>query len=333
MNLFWSTRALTAAREDHLTEFFAAALDISKPFREAYANYILTVHSQSNTSDTPEIVNIKTQASFPGTTCCPDMILTLSNGKTIACEHKLEANETMGPEQDQRTQLKRYLDLPIDGLLYVRTSYKPPVPEVVNHPKYIRPHDRAHFLWRDFYPLLSSSCEKHILIDWLRVGFERLGFTPPHPSIGDMSGPDDALNKENRKNFAKLWQRTRSAAHTLGWKVSAGSIVELYLAGNSASLASEIFISPAKFERVLFRITPHDDKHPVLRDRLQQVTERMSPKTELVQHAISRKKGKVRVIDITTSLREILGAEPLSAEEIETKLFNFVEPLLLTLQK
>lgn len=28
MNLFWSTRSLTQQREDHLTEFLAATLDI-----------------------------------------------------------------------------------------------------------------------------------------------------------------------------------------------------------------------------------------------------------------------------------------------------------------
>ena len=250
MNLFWSTRGLTAAREDHLTEFFAAALDVSSSFRESYSYLVLAIYAKTKGWGCPHIDRVRTQVSFDGTTCCPDMILQLSNGKTIACEHKLDAIETLGPERDQKAQLERYLDLPIEGLVYVRTSWKPPSPKVVAHPKYIHPAEREHFLWRDFYPTLRQG--QHAVIDWIREGFERLGFTPPHPSVGEMSGPDDEMNRRNRQNFAKLWGRTRSSAHGLGWKVTSGSIVELYLTNNRSSLASWVFISPAQFERFLF---------------------------------------------------------------------------------
>jgi len=328
MNLFWSTRKLTASREDHLTEFLAAALDVSKTFRHAYANLILG--GWENASTFPHIDDIATQVSFAGTTCCPDMILTLSDGRTIACEHKLDALETMGPEKDPRSQLIRYLDLPVDGVVYVRTSWKPPVLEVLYHPKYIHPKGREHFLWRDFYAILS--CDSHAVLKWLREGFERLGFTPPHPSVGDMSGPDDDT-RENRKNFAKLWQRTRSIAHTLGWKVSTGSIVELYLTDNTSSLASWIFISPAKFDRFLFRVTPLPGKLKSVRDRLSDACEASLIRTDIAHHEVERKEGKEEVIDITTSLREILGTEKVSPEEIEARLSNFVEPLLRSMQK
>lgn len=259
------------------------------------------------------------------------MVLTLADGRTIACEHKLDALETMGPEKDPRAQLTRYLDLPVDGLVYVRTSWKPPVSEVLDHAKYIRPMDREHFLWRDFYPLLT--CDSHVVLDWIREGFERLGFTPPHPSVGDMSGPDDELTRANRKNFAKLWQRTRSFAHTLGWKVAAGSIVELYMTANPLSLASWIFISPAKFDRFLFRATPETGKLKETTDRLNRACALMSPRTEVIEREVMRKEGKERVVDITTSLREILGTEPVSPDEIETRLCGFVEPLLQAMQK
>lgn len=245
MNLFWSTRALTSAREDHLSEFFAAALDVSLSFRESYFNLVLAIYAKTKDWGCVQIEGVQTQVSFEGTTCCPDMILRLSNGKTIACEHKLDAIETLGPELNQKAQLERYLDLPIEGLVYVRTSWKPPSAKVVTHPKYIHPAQREHFLWRDFYPILRQG--QHVVIDWLREAFERLGFTPPHPSIGEMSGPDDEMNRRNRQNFAKLWGRTRSRAHSLGWKVTSGSIVELYLTNNHSSLASWVFISPAQF--------------------------------------------------------------------------------------
>jgi len=64
-------------------------------------------------------------------------------------------------------------------------------------------------------------------MEWLRDGFEGLGFTPPHPSAGEMSGLDEQENRRNRKNFAKLWGKTRSFAHKLGWSVNSGSIAEL----------------------------------------------------------------------------------------------------------
>lgn len=330
MNLFWSTRALTAAREDHLTEFLAAAIENSGPFRTAYTECILGDFSKLSGRAMPMIQGVKTQASFPGTTCCPDMLLTLSDGRKIACEHKLDALETMGPEKDPRAQLRRYLDLPIDGLLYVRTLWKPPSSEVINHPKYIRPKGREHFLWRDFFPLLS--CETHVILDWLRDGFERLGFTPPHPSVGEMSGPDEEINLANRKNFAKLWQSTRSAAHSLGWKVTTGSIVELYLSNNSSSLASWIFISPAKFDRFLFRVTPNDGKIKAVISQLKQVAGQLSDRLEIKNYQISRKGGKEEVVDVTTSLRKLLGTEPQSPEGIEARLLGTVEPLLLALQ-
>ena len=54
------------------------------------------------------------------------MLLQLSNGQRIICEHKLEALETVGPVEDERGQLERYLDLPVEGVVYVRSSWKPP---------------------------------------------------------------------------------------------------------------------------------------------------------------------------------------------------------------
>ena len=56
-------------------------------------------------------------------------------------------------------------------------------------------------------------------------------------------------------------------------------------------------------------------------------------RTELAVREVTRKEGKESVIDVTTSLREILGAIPLAPEEIEGRLLGFTEPLLLALQK
>jgi len=330
MNLFWATRRLTQSREDHLTEFFASALNISPIFRKRYLELTLSRFARKHRWTVPCIESISTQVKFEGTTCCPDMILRLSDGKTIACEHKLDALETLGPQQDERTQLDRYLDLPIDGLIYVRGSWKVLSSEVLEHPKYVHPLQGEHFLWRDFYPLFT---DENVVMDWLRDGFERLGFTPPHPSVGEMSGPDDQENHRNRKNFAKLWGKTRSFAHRLGWSVNPGSIVELYLSQNPSSCAESIFISPTKFDRFLVRVTPRKASDHLLQPRLQQAMDSLMPRTEIIEREVARKGGKKKVIDITSSLREILGDGILSTDEIEDRLLEFAEPILLSIQK
>jgi len=325
MNLFWSTRALTQEREDHLTEFIAAALELSTPFREAYLSLLLSGCNHKNLAGN-SIERVETQVAFPGTTCCPDMVLHLSNGDMIVCEHKLDAVETLGPSGDPRGQLKRYLDLPIQGLGYFRTCWKPPDRVVLDDQKYIRPASREHFLWRDLYPLLEDSNDPFLA--WMREGFERLGFTPPHPSVGEMSGPDTDVNRRNRKNFAKLWGATRSLARGLGWKVKADSIVELYLSDNASSIAAWIFISPAKADRFLIRVTPRNDNLDTVAENLRIAAAGMADAIEVSQHSVRRKEGQVGVVDVITTLSDVLGSDPVTTDGMERRLCDFVEPFL-----
>jgi hypothetical protein len=214
-NLFLSTRKLAkGAKEDHLTEFFAAALDIDEPFREAYASMVIAPFAEKWGWAEPRIRNVETQKKFEGHNSCPDMALTLTDGNVIICEHKLEANETLAPaspetdklvadalKQDE-SQLWRYLKLPIDGLVFVRESPKPPAQKVLEHDKYVLPSKGKHFLWRDFYDSLAHGKSQPCI--WLRDGFEKLGYTPPLPFVGDLSESD------KQYNFAKLWTQTRS---------------------------------------------------------------------------------------------------------------------------
>ena len=190
MNLFWSTRSLTEAREDHLTEFFASALHHVPVFRQAYADLVLGSFAKRRGWTAPVIEAVETQPEFPGTGCRPDLVLRLGGGQVVAVEHKLEALETLGVEDD-RGQLERYLELPVDGLAYVRRAWLPPSELVQSSSKYIRPNAREHFLWSDFFPLLGP--DQHLLVDWLRDGFERLGFTPPNPNVGELSLRPEAV--------------------------------------------------------------------------------------------------------------------------------------------
>lgn len=195
MNLFWETRRLTQAREDHLTCFLAVALEIDSSVRAAYEHKVLESLAIDDTR--PSIASVESQPAFPGTSCRPDLRLSLTDGRTIICEHKLEACETplSLPDGERRLQLERYVELEVDKVAYFRSTLETPPSKVLDSPKYLRPRSSPHFLWRDLYePLLMG---QHVVSAWLRDAFEKLGFTPPVPHIGPL-WPDDS--EEVRQN-------------------------------------------------------------------------------------------------------------------------------------
>ena len=328
MNLFLSTRALTQCKEDHLTEFFAAALTLNREFRDVYAEYVIDPFAQRNGWEKPLIEKVETQVLYEEAKSRPDMRLILKDGRIVLCEHKIEALETQGPADNDRLQLEKYLSLPVQGVLFVRSSWKPPSQFVLDHPKYIKPVNREHFLWRDFFNLFDLDDP---FVSWIREGFETLGFTPPHPTIGELSGPDSEENIRNRKNFAKLWNSTKSLARDLGWKVSRGSIVELYLSESPTPLATDIFISPSKQERFLFRVTPSKGAENAVFQLLKNIAETLLVPVEIEKEVVRRKEGKVIVVDITTSLIKVIGKDKKDSAELEKRLQNFVGTFLSTL--
>jgi hypothetical protein len=194
-----------------------------------------------------------------------------------------------------------------------------------------RPSCGDHFLWRDFYTLARE--DDHAVSQWLADGFERLGFTPPHPTIGEMAGDDDALNRRNRENFAKLWVRVRAAAREMGWTVTRGSIAELYLRDNPCALAEEVFVSPVQPERFLVRITPETGKADRALRRVSGEVQGLDvDSVNVEQCSIVRAGGAVEVIEVTTTHHSLFGAAALSTHQIEARLERFVVPLLRAIQ-
>src|SRR5690242_15006369 len=112
MNLFMTTRALTQAKEDHLTCFIAAALEVDVEFRAAYEACVLAQLAVG--SAVPRIKTVIVQPSFREERCQPDMALLLSDRRRVLCEHKLDAPETIQETFDGKVslQLNRYLELP-----------------------------------------------------------------------------------------------------------------------------------------------------------------------------------------------------------------------------
>jgi len=328
MNLFLSTRSTANSQENHLTEFLAAALDSDRAFRDAYASVVLRNHADRRGWANVEIVGVTTQKSYPDTGCCPDLVLTLKAGQIVACEHKIEAPETLGgadPGGDPMRQLARYLQLPVDGVAYFRASWAPPAPAILEHPKYVRPQHREHFLWSDLHAALRIGTTD--VAHWLTEGFEAIGYTLPHPTVGDLSDPDPEIRAANRQNFEKLWQRTRSTLGEQGWKVDTGSICELYLRAHRSSSAESIYISPL-FRGLFVRITPRQESSiGEIQRRVGGVAKATGLPVEVASTSVIRAKGRQAVVDVTVSLTKLLEGSS-TCDEIEQRLWSYVMPLV-----
>lgn len=324
MNLFWETRKLASqAREDHLTCFIAAALDVDETFRGAYEALVLGQLAVGGVP--PQIAVVEIQVSFAEQRCCPDMMLTLADGRRVLCEHKIDAPETQQTKADGETvkQLERYLALPdIAGLAYFRSAATTMADEVLTHALYLHPQTGSHFLWRDLYgPLtLGTSDVAH----WLRDGFERLGFTPPVPHIGELWPGDSELVRQNQANFGKLWYRTR-AHFEAQWKVHQDQRgCELYLQPKDSGLVSQVYISPIAQGGSLLRVrvTVGESALEVARRRLDQVAGTLPVAPEVTS---GHRRDGSWFVDLLAPLRLILG-DVADATAQETRLFEQVVP-------
>lgn len=121
-----------------------------------------------------------------------------------------------------RASCRSNLKLGLDRLVFV-TAYSADIADqVANNPSYLKPGDgRQHFHWSDFWSLLEKSTNESgstVLNDALFGLFAHFGFDPPRPEIGDLSDPDEGRRKENRENFAKLWNLTRAGLEEREWE-------------------------------------------------------------------------------------------------------------------
>jgi hypothetical protein len=141
-NLYLTTRSEALSKENHLTEFLAAALRDSPNFLRAYAALVLTDFCRARgLSD--EIVVVETQIAYPEHGS-PDMRLTLADGSRILCEHKLMAEETVTNRPaalqppdvapNQWRQLRKYLDITeADGVAFFAEGWKHVEADVLVH--------------------------------------------------------------------------------------------------------------------------------------------------------------------------------------------------------
>jgi hypothetical protein len=327
-NLFWQTRSLTQAREDHLTYFLASALECDAAFRESYQERVL--QSLAAAGVAPQIAHVQTQAVFAEQSCRPDLLLILSDGRRIACEHKLEAPETLLELEsgEIKRQLERYLELDIAGVTYFRPHLVTLSQKILQHPRYIRPASQPHFLWRDLYD--SLSCGAHVVTQWLADGFRRLGFTPAAPHVGPLAPDETEDVKENQRNFGKLWRSTRALA-SQDWKVGTGRRCELYLQPLTPSeLCSQVYVSPLAQMGSLLRFRCHttDAQIERVREKLEGAVAEIPFSPELTT---GRLQNGLPFVDVIVSLYTVLlGAD--EPEEQERRLLKQIAPLLEALR-
>ena len=322
MNLFWETRALTQSREDHLTCFVAAVLDVDPVFRAGYEALVLGALASGGTP--PRIASVRTQASFAEQRSVPDMVLTLEDGRIVLCEHKIDASETTHLTSDGQTvkQLERYLAIPgIAGLAYFRSAPAMLARDVLEDPLYLRPASGAHFVWRDLYGPLEAGTSD--VARWLRAGFDRLGFTPPVPHIGELSPHEAPGVRENQRNFNKLWRPTWAHLETR-YNLETGSRCEIYLTPLREGLVKAGYVSPLAQGGSLLRIRVDTSEADVsvVRQRLEEVAGGLTvlPETKLVAKA-----GRT-FVDLLAPLRLILaGADDVPSQE--ARLYGQVVPV------
>ena len=325
MNLFLDTRQLTQAREDHLTCFIAAALEVDADFRRAYESLVLA--RLASDGQAPTITAIETQTHFAEHRSVPDMVLTLADGRRVLCEHKLDAPETMQVTRDGRTvkQLERYLAIPgIAGLAYFRSAPVMVPDDVLANQFYLRPESAAHFVWHDLYAALERG--ESDVVRWLVSGFERLGFTPPEPHVGELWPGDTEEVRENQRNFGKLWQKTRRHLET-DWTVHQDQRgCELYANPKHGALATQVYVSPIAQGGSLLRTRIDTDAESLdaAQRRIDAVTGTLPAEPET---SVIKKPGGRVFIDLLAPLRIILAdADTVSLQE--ERLYAQVVPLV-----
>lgn len=323
VNLFWETRRLTAAREEHLTAFIAAALNVDAAFRRAYAETLLGPLARDGR--VPGITTAMTEVVYREERCRVDMVLDLDDGRRVAVEHKIDAAETprFSPEGEPVGQLRRYLDLPVDHVAFVRSTPAELNPEVRDHLRYLRPDPgRDHYLWRDLHPALTRG--EHDVTRWILEAFDRLGYTPPVPHVGDLVPVDDPAVQTNRANFAKLWQTTRNRLADT-WKITTGSTCELYLRPRSNSHIGYIYVSPsAKAGAVLLVRIQVDDAR---RDAVHLAVGSVADEHNLIDIVPGRAGNGSPVVDALAPLHGLLSGAQDTATQQE-RLAAHVVPLV-----
>lgn len=154
---------------------------------------------------------------------------------------------------------------------------------------------------------------------------------PPNSlaEIGDLgSKPLTPEERERTVRFALLWQPTVATLRRRGWQYfNAASVVELYVSRDEPKNLKRLWLSPTKG---LFRVRM-DFATPKLHDAaLAEFHEFVFPgvrRLNVTEEKLSRKKGRVRVMEARTALADLLNGAT-GAEELASRIRAIVVAVL-----
>jgi len=296
---------LTNQKENFLTECFVATLKEDITFTK---DFLISICGENvngvNISNSS--INIETQVSFPKLHSCVDMVFYVGDNLSIGIENKLESPESKG-------QLIKYLSLPLSRIAFL-TKYDLPIENTVDeHLNYLKPKNgRKHFIWSDFYEIVEVSSKRlsaTVLNKALLNFFSDLGFDPPKPEIGDLNDINTEIALQNRRNFAKLWSKTRNELKKKNCRLEAGSIAELYVTCVSHNCLEKMWLDPIwQRGNLRVRLTLKDNINlTTIIDKMNSSSFPFYKMIQTYQQNVRRKKGIDTVIDISISLKNLLS--------------------------
>ncbi len=327
-DLFLKLMKYTGEKEDFFTECLAAALQEDRDLARQFL--IRLCGSQVNGINvSTATIHLATQVPFPN--CRVDMVFSLNENLPIGVENKLRSPEG---RSDEGSQLEKYLRLPLARLAFVTGHYVRVSKSVRENPRYVKPPNaRDHFLWSDFYDLVEDTTRSPactVLNHALLSLFKHLGFDPPHPSIGDLHAPDLKVKKQNRRNFAKLWDPTRNRLRERGWqRITTGSIAELVLHKGKSKKLGRAWLDPLWAPGSLrIRLTPLKGTHPS--DMAAAIESVNLPSNDTIRtrdECVPRKGGKVPVLDVFIPMRSLFEGAT-ESEAMARRIAEFVLPVI-----
>lgn len=234
---------LTPRKEDFITECFAAVLQADKHAANTYWR-ILTAGTGTSIR-AARVEKIETQCRFGNGSACCDLVLQAGR-EHVAIEHKIDAPQG-------RDQLVRYLSLPrteVTRVALVASDYQKVSDAAVINRRYIKPTSgHSHFLWADFYPLLKQSESRGCEVAAATRGlFDRLGFQPAHPLIGDLRTRDPDLRVRLDARLYAAWQPLLKTLQK-EWEFADSCIrkdrkSEIYIWGGKTDELGEVWLDP-----------------------------------------------------------------------------------------